>query len=84
MHQNLDPNNQERNPKNCDNQMFIQSGPPGYDEGNIKHYFYIRPNHLKMKNGNESAGFFYFVHEVILFPEITHLYDLLPLTKLHV
>ncbi|XP_071129305.1 serine-rich adhesin for platelets-like isoform X2 [Mytilus edulis] len=32
MHQNLDPNNQERNPKNCDNQMFIQSGPPGYDE----------------------------------------------------
>ncbi|XP_052068327.1 uncharacterized protein LOC127707697 isoform X3 [Mytilus californianus] len=32
MHQNLDPNNQERNSKNCDNQMFIQSGPPGYDE----------------------------------------------------
>lgn len=33
MHQNLDPYNQEHNPKNCDNQMFIQSGPPGYDEG---------------------------------------------------
>lgn len=52
MHQNLDPNNQERNPKNCDNQMFIQSGPPGYDEGKKIQHFDIQPSHIEMKNSN--------------------------------